>query len=189
MIGTKDRLKSPFYFSKGFRVAKSHHLSSLLFPPPSPVQSPDSLVGTSFSPRSHLSDFQGRRNGWMDNGWCLRLFYYQWRQSSTKHLPQIPIDENVLSRCGLESRNIYLKFPLAGTCYHTLAIDCPIAARGVMLQNICIGKRRERITVVHVLILIRNQRNFQSQLCCTTRNSLVITDWRRKSFRTKLWGG
>ena len=36
VIGTKDRLKSPFYFSKGFRVAKSHHLSSLLFPPPSP---------------------------------------------------------------------------------------------------------------------------------------------------------
>ena len=66
VIGTKDRLKSPFYFSKGFRVAKSHRLSSLLFPPPSPVQSPDSLVGTSFSPRSHTFERLPRPKEWMD---------------------------------------------------------------------------------------------------------------------------
>ena len=26
----------------------------------------------------------------------------------------------------LQYRNLYLKFPLTGTCYHALAIDCPI---------------------------------------------------------------
>ena len=47
------------------------------------------------------------------------------RQSSTKPLPQIPIDENVHA-ITLRSRNLYLKFPLTGMCYHALAIDCPI---------------------------------------------------------------
>ena len=47
------------------------------------------------------------------------------RQPSTKPLPQIPIDKNCAIT--LRSRNLYLKFPLTGTCYHALAIDCPVA--------------------------------------------------------------